>query len=160
MNRTSGFTLIELLIYFSLIGVFLFVLVTMAIDFAKFRDSGRERQELIENATFIDSKLSHELFQVKNSQITVPAGGATGSSLTITGSNGTVTLDTANSRLQILRQPQSQSVPLINSHVSVTNFSVTRSTINQIPAITISYTLTNRVTSGQTFQTVYYPINL
>ncbi len=160
MKQLRGFTLVELIIYFTIITTILLASVTLSIEFAAFRDQGREEQALLENATLIDQKFKSALFGINDSMITIPSAGTSGNSLSITTPNDVLTFDVLNGALRLNRQSVGQTTPLTNSHVTVSNFLVERSTINGSPALTLSFDLTNRVHPTETFRTIYYPINL
>ncbi len=159
MTKQPGFTLLELLLYFGLIGMIIFVSVTTSLEFASFRDTGRSDQELIQNAMLVDAKLQSLLTGLPDSSITIPAPGASAPHLQISGSTPAITFDAQAQTIQLQRSSPDAVVPLTNSHVRITNFLVTRSTINGSPAVTITYDIANQTQPTQTFKTVYYPIN-
>lgn len=160
--KSFGFTLVEILIYFTVLTLVIFASVNMALEFGSIKARDRERQSFIQSAYFLEGKLDSILGESKNSSITNPPASSSGSSLVIVSGAETITVSPNGSNLELTRQTGAgtQVNPITNSHVTVSNFSVSRQIINGVPGVTIGYTLDSRLTAPRDFQTIFYPVNL
>lgn len=139
-----GFTLIEALFYSALLALFLFSSILFTSNILSANARVTERNELLVNQEFLEKKLNYIIGQ--SNDIILPAVGASGSTLTLTGSDSNLfpaTFSLSNDQV-VLSLPGEINVPLTSNRVKITEFSVVHvSDQTSVPSIRVALSLSS-----------------
>lgn len=144
-NKISGgFSLIEALTYSALLSMFLFASILFTSNIISANSRTTEHNELLVNQEFLEKKLNWIVGQSNN--ITLPVSGASGSILTLAGTNASLfpaSFSLVNNQV-VLTTPGESNIPLTSNKVNVSNFSIIN-IVNQasVPAIRITFILSS-----------------
>ncbi len=142
LSANKGFTLLEAALYSGLLALFLtttFVFVNSILG-----TTGRisERNEIVVNEELVERKLSWLVSQATG--VSLPAANATGTTLTLTGSDSSIypaTFSISNQQV-LLSLANGTAVPITNARVKATTFSITDIlTSSSLQAIRVSLSL-------------------
>ncbi|MEN9582421.1 MAG: hypothetical protein RL641_375 [Candidatus Parcubacteria bacterium] len=122
--NNTGFTLMETILYVALLSIFLTGTFLFVNSILSTSSNIIERNEVVANREFIDSKLHWLLSQATG--VSAPVLGSTGGSLTITGATAGMypaVITLSNNQL-LLSLAGGATAPITNSRVQITSFAV------------------------------------
>jgi len=144
LKQQTGYTLIELLLYVAMLGILLSAVTYFFGTAADARIKNQTVNEVNEQGTFLLQSITQT---VRNaSSITAPTIGTSGSSLTLTVPTGSLspTVFSLSGTTMQIKEGTASAVPLTNSRVQVTSFTVTNlSRSGTKGIIRISFTLSH-----------------
>ncbi len=155
-TRKSGFTLIETIVYLALFAILITGIVSSA--FALFETSGRNQSKamLQEEKDFALGKINYALNGVQ-SPINTPAAGVSGSSLTATKYDGTVsTINLSGSVLMLNGSALTNSNVTISKLVFIHTYAGGANPESVEAGFTIALKSANGATISQTASTTRY----
>lgn len=144
MKTPRGFSLLELILYIAISGVILSVSGSLFVTLLE----ARQKHQAVTEVDAVGEQIVQLMTQtIRNAEaITVPAAGATGSSLTLdvltTASDPTV-FDLAANQLRVT-EGTGTAIPLSSSRVTVSGFTVTNLSRAGTPGVVrLQFTLTH-----------------
>lgn len=145
-----GFTLIELLLYVSIVGS---LLIAVSMFFATTVEARIKTQSIMEVDQQGTLVMDYMLQTIRNADsITTPAAAASGSSLTLvvtTGSLSPTIFDLSGTTLQI-KEGAAAAIPLTNDKVTVSNLTFTNLSRSGTPGVVrVSFTISRVNTAGR-----------
>jgi len=116
----TGYTLIELLLYVSMIGILLGGVTTFFATAVEARVKNQSISEVNDQGVYIMELMTQTIRNATD--VTVPAVGATGSSLTLTVPTGSLspTVFSLNGSTLQIKEGTAAAVPITNSKVAIT----------------------------------------
>jgi type II secretory pathway pseudopilin PulG len=150
MKHRDGYTLIELLLYISIMGILLGALTSLLSVSLSARIKNESIIEVDRQGEFMIDTIAQTARAAAS--ITTPAGGASGSTLTLgmaTAGVNPTTFNVAGTTLQI-KEGAGATIPLNSGRVAVTGFTVKNLSRASTPgAVQISFTLSTVNTTGR-----------
>ncbi len=148
-QKSSGFTLVELLLYVSIAGVLLTSAVVLLGSILEARTKGEVIAEVEEQGYGVMERITQT---VRNADaVTAPGPGGTSPTLTLQVFDGTKTptVFSVSSGVLHLKEGSADAVPLTNSRVTVSDFSVRNLAVADAPdSVRVSFTLSYVNTEG------------
>lgn len=150
MKRTEGYTLIELLLYIAVVGLLLGGLMTFFVMAGSVRVKSQSVMEVDQQGLFVIDTVTQAIRSADS--VSAPVNGTSGTSLTLASTTPALnptTVSLSGTAIH-LKEGTAAALPLTNSRVAVTNFSIKNLGRSGTPgSIQISFTLSTVNNSGR-----------